>query len=168
MFAIRLARIPRSRANLREARGAGLRQAPGNRSFGPPPARPRHSKSRNFQNSASPLPSRSSTRQRSTTPPSHARDRSNFVHKTGSNGFRIGYQPMMKKVSERLARVARRGDGGPEPSQAVSPYCNALRKNRRSLPFNAMHRSHKALDKNCQHGLETNLLWTWSAFEVGI
>jgi hypothetical protein len=31
-----------------------------------------------------------------------------------------------------------------------------------------MHRSHKALDKNCQHGLETNLLWTWSAFEVGI
>jgi hypothetical protein len=38
-------------------------------------------------------------------------------------------------------------------SQAVSPYCNALRKNRQSLPFNAMHRSRKALDKNCQHGL---------------
>jgi hypothetical protein len=40
-----------------------------------------------------------------------------------------------------------------QPSQAVSPYCNALRKNRQSLPFNAMHRSRKALDKNCQHGL---------------
>src|ERR1700730_8661449 len=66
-----------------------------------------------------------------------------------------------KEGSERLARIARRGDGGQEPSQAVSPYCNALRKNRRNLPFNAMHRSHKALDKNCQHGLETNLLWTW-------
>jgi hypothetical protein len=40
-----------------------------------------------------------------------------------------------------------------QPSQAVSPYCNALRKNRQSLPFNAMHRSRKALDKNCQHRL---------------
>jgi hypothetical protein len=40
-----------------------------------------------------------------------------------------------------------------QPSQAVSPYCNALRKNRQSLHFNAMHRSRKALDKNCQHGL---------------
>jgi hypothetical protein len=73
-----------------------------------------------------------------------------------------------KEGSERLARVARRGDGGQEPSQAVSPYCNALRKNRQSLPFNAMHRSRKALDKNYQHGLEANLLWTWSAFEVEI
>ena len=26
-------------------------------------------------------------------------------------------------------------------------------ENRQSLPFNAMHRSRKALDKNCQHGL---------------
>lgn len=33
MFAIRLARIPRSRANPHEARGAGLRQAPANRSL---------------------------------------------------------------------------------------------------------------------------------------
>jgi len=51
-----------------------------------------------FRNSASPLASRSSTRQRSTTPPSHSRDRSYFVRKTGSNGFRFGYQPTIKKV----------------------------------------------------------------------
>jgi hypothetical protein len=44
-----------------------------------------------------------------------------------------------------------------QPSQAVSPYCNALRKNRQSLPFNAMHRSRKALDKNCQHGLASQV-----------
>ena len=36
-----------------------------------------------------------------------------------------------------------------QPSQAVSPYCNALRKNCESQPFNAMHR----LDRNLQHGL---------------
>src|SRR3984893_9583736 len=38
-------------------------------------------------------------------------------------------------------------------AQAVSSYCNALRKNCQSLPLNAMQCSHKALEQNCQHGL---------------
>jgi hypothetical protein len=45
------------------------------------------------------------------------------------------------------------GPGMRQPAQAVSSYCNALRKNCQSLPFNAMRRSRKALDKNRQHGL---------------
>jgi len=40
-----------------------------------------------------------------------------------------------------------------QSAQAVSSFCNALRKNCQSLPFNAMRRSRKALDKNRQHGL---------------
>jgi hypothetical protein len=38
-------------------------------------------------------------------------------------------------------------------SSSFAVLQRALRKNRQSLPFNAMHRSRKALDKNCQHGL---------------
>ena len=45
------------------------------------------------------------------------------------------------------------GPGMRQPAQAVSSCCNALRKNCQSLPFNAMRRSRKALDKNRQHGL---------------
>jgi hypothetical protein len=161
MFAIRLARIPRFRANLGEARSAGLRQAPGNRSFGPPPARPRHSKSRTFRNAASPSASRSSTRQRSTTPPSHARDRSYFVRKTGSNGFRIGYQPTMKKVVSDWRASLDEGTEVKNRRKQFRRIATRYEKTARAC-LNAMHRSRKALR------LETNLLWTWSAFEMGI
>src|SRR5262249_36788839 len=40
-----------------------------------------------------------------------------------------------------------------QPAQAIPPHRHTLRENRQSLPLNAMHRSSKALDQNCQHGL---------------
>ena len=42
-----------------------------------------------------------------------------------------------------------------QPSQAVSSHRDPLRENRQSLPLDAVHRSSKALDENCQHGLAT-------------
>ncbi len=156
MFAIRLARIPRFRANLGEARSAGLRQASGNCSFGPPPARPRHSKSRTFRNAASPWASRSSN---STTI-----DNAAFTLE-GSLLLRAQTERLPdwlstddEEGSERLARVARRGTEI-KPSQAVRRIATRYEKTARAY-LNAMHRSRKALR------LETNLLWTWSGFEV--
>jgi hypothetical protein len=40
-----------------------------------------------------------------------------------------------------------------QPPRLVSNSCGSAVFSRQSLPFNAMHRSRKALDKNCQHGL---------------
>jgi hypothetical protein len=70
------------------------------------------------------------------------------VRKTGSNGIRIGYQPTMKKVVSDWRASLDEGTEVKNRLKRFSPYCNALRKNRQSLPFNAMHRSRKALDKN--------------------
>jgi hypothetical protein len=57
--------------------------------------------------------------------------------------------------------------------QAVPAHRDPLRKNCQSLPFNAMHCSHKALEQNCQHGLingndrEKSYVTNNTAFLVG-
>jgi hypothetical protein len=62
--------------------------------------------------------------------------RSYFVRKAGSDGFRIGYQPTMKKVVSDPARVARRGDGGQaRHAQSRRGRVSARRQHpRRSFP----------------------------------
>jgi hypothetical protein len=41
-----------------------------------------------------------------------------------------------------------------QSSEALPPHRDPLRENRQSLSLDVMHRGNKALDQNCQHGLD--------------